>query len=33
MKRIHIRATASEVTVGPDLWGRADAHHVVDEEW
>jgi hypothetical protein len=33
MKRIHIRTTASEVTVGPDLWARADADYVVDEEW
>lgn len=33
MKRIRIRTTASEVTVDPDLWDRADTHHVVDEEW
>jgi hypothetical protein len=33
MKRIHIRTTASEMTVGHDLWTREDADHVVDEEW
>jgi hypothetical protein len=33
MKRIHILTTASEVSVGLDLWDRADAHHEFDEEW